>query len=419
MAEVYLARLRGPMNFEKVVVVKKIHPHLASEQEFIDMLLDEARISALLKHPRVVNIYDLGVANGTYFIAMEFLPGQPLTKVITKGRRTAPLDVLSAARLIADAADGLHAAHNLTTMSGKHLELVHRDVSPANIIVQYDGGVKLVNFGVARARGRITKSGVNEIKGKIGYVSPEQIENVDVDRRSDVFSLGVVLWETLTLRRLYFADTEAAKIKMILDGNPLPPSKFRDGVPTALDEICLKALALDRADRYQSAQDMQRALEAMLLEAGHYRDSDRIAAFMEHTFAEERAAQTQLLRAVADAQETLPFEGDEFGEVPAERGVRTTSPPFDASERERTPRGSGEGPRHAPRRPSRRATRRPRSGPWRSWTPMGRALRDRRRRFPGRRRLQGCGSTARMRSTAPRPSCACPTKTTSSRSSRP
>jgi serine/threonine-protein kinase len=308
MAEVYLARLRGPMNFEKIVVVKKIHPHLAREQEFIDMLLDEARISALLKHPRVVDIYDLGVASGTYFIAMEYLPGQPLTKVITKGRRAKPLDVHSSVRLVADAADGLHAAHNLTTISGKHLELVHRDVSPGNIIVTYDGDVKLVDFGVARARGRITNTDVEQIKGKIGYVSPEQINNATVDRRSDIFSLGVVLWEVLTLRRLFYADNEAAKIKMILDGNPQPPSRYRVELPPTLDEICLRALALRPEDRFQTARELQLALEAELRDANYYRESGPVAAFMQATFAREREEQAALLRAVAEATEALELE---------------------------------------------------------------------------------------------------------------
>src|SRR6185503_9891556 len=146
---------------------KKIHPNLARQKEFIGMLLDEARISALIKHPRVVDIYDLGVSKGIYFIAMEFLSGQPLSSVIARGRSRNALDVYSTARIIADAAEGLHAAHNLKTLSGRALELVNRDVSPSNIIVLYDGNVKLVDFGVAKARGRITATDANQIKGKV------------------------------------------------------------------------------------------------------------------------------------------------------------------------------------------------------------------------------------------------------------
>ncbi len=147
------------MNFQKVVVVKTIHPDLASQEEFIRMLLDEARISALLKHPRVVDIYDLGQEEGTYFIAMEYLDGLPFSALMSVGARGNPLDVFSTARIIADVADGLDAAHNLKSLSGKSRELVHRDMSPGNIIVLFDGTVKIVDFGIAKARGRLTESG--------------------------------------------------------------------------------------------------------------------------------------------------------------------------------------------------------------------------------------------------------------------
>ena len=301
MAEVYLARQLGPMNFQKVVVVKKIHPNLARQKEFIGMLLDEARISALIKHPRVVDIYDLGVSRGTYFIAMEYLSGQPLTNVITRGRVRSPLDVYSTARIIADAAEGLHAAHNLKTLSGRALELVHRDVSPSNIIVLYDGSVKLVDFGVAKARGRITETDANQIKGKVGYVSPEQIMENPTDRRSDVFALGVVMWEALALRRLFDAESEAGKLKQILDGVPLPPSAHRPEVPYELDKICLRALAVKPDERWQSAGEVQAAIESFLRDANYRREAGAVGRFMTETFAAERREEEQLLRRVADA----------------------------------------------------------------------------------------------------------------------
>src|SRR5678816_2463343 len=301
MAEVYLARQLGPMNFQKVVVVKKIHPNLARQKEFIGMLLDEARISALIKHPRVVDIYDLGVSRGTYFIAMEYLSGQPLTHVITRGRVRSPLDVYSTARIVADAAEGLHAAHNLKTLSGRALELVHRDVSPSNIIVLYDGSVKLVDFGVAKARGRITETNANQIKGKVGYVSPEQIMENPTDRRSDVFSLGVVMWESLALRRLFDAESEAGKLRQILDGVPLPPSAHRPEVPYELDKICLRGLSVKPDERFQSAGDMQTAIESFLRDANYRREGAAIARFMTETFAGERNEEEQLMRRVAAA----------------------------------------------------------------------------------------------------------------------
>ena len=301
MAEVYLARQLGPMNFQKVVVVKKIHPNLARQKEFIGMLLDEARISALIKHPRVVDIYDLGVSKGIYFIAMEFLSGQPLSNVVARGRAKNALDVYSTARIIADAAEGLHAAHNLKTLSGRALELVHRDVSPSNIIVLYDGNVKLVDFGVAKARGRITETDANQIKGKVGYVSPEQIMESPADRRSDVFALGVVMWEALALRRLFDAESEAGKLKQILDGVPLPPSAHRPEVPYELDKICLRALAVKPDDRWQSAGELQSAIESFLRDANYRREAAAVARYMTETFVAERQREEELLRQVADA----------------------------------------------------------------------------------------------------------------------
>ena len=309
MAEVHLARQLGPMNFQKVVVVKVIHPNLARQKEFIGMLLDEARISALIKHPRVVDIYDLGVSRGTYFIAMEYLAGQPLNLVITRGRRKTPLDVYSTARVVADAAEGLDAAHNLKTLAGRPLELVHRDVSPSNIIVLYDGRVKLVDFGVAKARGRITETQASQIKGKVGYVSPEQIMENPVDRRSDVFSLGVVLWESLALRRLFDAGSEAAKLKKILEGVPLPPSAHRPEVPYELDKICLKALSLKPEDRFQSAGEMNHALEELLGDANYRREAGAVARFMTDTFAAERQAEQSLLRTLAESDAAAAADG--------------------------------------------------------------------------------------------------------------
>ncbi len=317
MAEVYLARQRGPMNFEKVVVVKTIHPHLAQQQEFINMLLDEARISALLKHPRVVDIYDLGYEQDTYFIAMEYIPGQTLSKLMIAGRKRKRLDVYSTARIIADAADGLHAAHNLTTIQGDHLELVHRDVSPGNIIVGYDGNVKLVDFGVSKANGRLTITEVSQIKGKMGYVSPEQVKDLPVDRRSDIFSLGVVLWETLALTRLFFAQTQAGQMQKVLKGAIPTPSTVRREVPRDLDDICMRALERDVEKRYQSARDMKRDIEEFLAGASYYRDSGTISQYMTDMFGDKRAEEADLLRqvsrATAQIDVVIPDEA-EFGD---------------------------------------------------------------------------------------------------------
>jgi serine/threonine-protein kinase len=308
---VFLARQRGFMNFRKLVVVKRIHPHLAKQQEFINMLLDEARISALLKHPRVVDIYDLGRDDDTYFIAMEYLSGQSLTEIIKAGRKRRKLDIYSAARVLADAAEGLDAAHNLKTFVGEPLELVHRDVSPGNIIVQYNGDVKIVHFGVSKAKGRLSQTGVRKVKGKLGYASPEQVSGRPLDRRADIFALGVVMWELLAHRRLFMADSSAATLKMILDGNPRPPSDYRKETPRELDEICLRALAVDPADRYQNASDMQEELQDFLRAANYYRESKIISKYMDDMFSHRRREQEELIRRVAEATQELDLEEED------------------------------------------------------------------------------------------------------------
>lgn len=302
MAEVYLAHQLGPMNFQKIVVVKVIHPHLGSQEEFIHMFLDEARVSALLKHHNVVDIYDLGVEGGDYFIAMEYIPGQALSRVISRSRTNRGLDVFTAVDIIADAANGLEAAHNLTDISGAPLELVHRDVSPGNILVSYAGAVKLVDFGVSKSLGQITVESTAQLKGKLGYASPEQLAEAPIDRRSDIFSLGVVLWESLALERLYRSGSAAATVKKILDGKPPPPSSRRPEVPAKLDRICLRALAVDPDDRYQSAAEMRTALLEVLREGKHFSDRKALAGFMSRTFAAEKAEHEQLIARLAEVK---------------------------------------------------------------------------------------------------------------------
>ena len=207
MAEVQLALQRGPAGFEKLVVVKLVHENLATQKAFVDMLLDEARVAALVKHPNVVDIYDLGQADGRYFIAMEYLEGEPLLAVLRAGREGKRLDPLSTGRLIADTAEGLDAAHELRTMAGEPIELVHHDVSLGNIVVLYNGQVKLVDFGVAKATQSAGPRA--KVQGKFSYMAPEKLRGGSGDRRSDIWSLGCVLWEALTLRRLFKGGNDA------------------------------------------------------------------------------------------------------------------------------------------------------------------------------------------------------------------
>ncbi len=296
MAEVYLARQRGMMNFEKLVVVKTIHAHLARHRRFIDMLIEEARLSALIKHPHVVDIYDVGVEDETYFIAMEYLRGESLSSVITTGaRRRAPMDYYSTARIVADAADGLQAAHELTDMAGEHLELIHRDVSPGNIIVLYDGGVKLVDFGVAQARDTLASSEA-QLAGKTGYTAPELFDGAPADQRTDVFGLGVVMWEALTSRRLFRARSERETVAMIRAGDVRTPSELRRDLPPELDRIVMRAIARDPKARYQTARELHRDLEDLLHRGSYRREAKSISRYMQETFAERIRGERDLIR---------------------------------------------------------------------------------------------------------------------------
>ncbi len=303
MAEVHLARQRGPKKFQKLVVVKLVHPKLASKPALAEALLDEARIAALVKHPNVVDIYDLGEEKGTYFIAMEYLEGESLAAIL-KASRTGPrLDPFSTARIIADCAAGLHAAHELRDLKGDPLELVHQDVTPGNVIVLYTGQVKLVDFGVAKVR---TSEDAGLVKGKAGYLSPELFEGAHADRRSDVWALGVVLWESLVLRRLFAAKTEEETFARIRTGSVDPPSKFALSVTKDLDDVCMKTLARDPTERYQTARAMHDDLMAVLRGANWSGDSEPIARFMRTTFATQIAARKEVLRDLGAREDPRP-----------------------------------------------------------------------------------------------------------------
>ena len=322
MAQVFLARQTGPLAFEKIVVVKSIHDALTSSSEFVEMLLDEARVAALIKHPNVVDIYDLGQADGKYFIAMEYSSGRPLSKMLGRAKGTSSyLEALGVAHIVAEAADGLHAAHSLRSLSGELLNLVHRDVTPGNIMISYDGGVKLVDFGVAKSLGNMNNTQVGQLKGKMGYLSPEQINGQHVSPQTDVFSLGIVLWESLVVARLFKGETMGVTVAEILTKKIKPPSHYREDVPEELDRICLKALARDPKERYQSAEEMHDDLNDLLRDSNYHRGRRKIAKYMEMQFAEDIENDRKL---VTQVDFSVPLELPEGAE--AELSAPTSSP---------------------------------------------------------------------------------------------
>lgn len=284
-ANIFLARQPGLEGFRRAVVVKTLLPDRAADDAFVAMFLDEARLAARLAHPACVQIFDLGRVRGLYYIAMEYICGETLWNLLgtvaTAGQRLPPADV---AAIVAAASDGLHHAHELRDATGRPYHLVHRDVSPQNIMVSFEGQTKVVDFGIAKAEtGRDpTRAGV--VKGKFSYMSPEQIAGGDVDRRSDVFSLGIVLFECLAARRLFRGDSPEQVAELILRRRVPRLSSVVPDVPAALDDICARALEPRLGRRFQTALEMGDALRNYLDEVRHPQNARAVGALCEARF---------------------------------------------------------------------------------------------------------------------------------------
>jgi serine/threonine-protein kinase len=300
MAEILLSRLTGPSGFERPVVVKRILPHLAHSPEFSAMFLDEARLVARIRHPNVVQVHELGEAEGELFLVMEYLEGESvagiLRRFVAKGER---VPYTLGAYAIAEACAGLHAAHESTDSEGLPLDLVHRDVSPQNVFVLYGGGVRLLDFGIAKASDRSSQTAAGELKGKFQYMSPEQCLCKPLDRRSDLFSLGVVLFELTTNRRLFKRDNELLTFKAICE-LPVPrPSQTIDDYPEVLEKVVLKALARRVDERYQTAAEMRRDLLAAAREMGAVDEpAEALSRLMHSAFQDRIDEKSEMLRRV-------------------------------------------------------------------------------------------------------------------------
>ncbi|MDY0001491.1 MAG: serine/threonine-protein kinase [Polyangia bacterium] len=308
MATLYLARLTGPESFEKLIVIKRIHDHYATESSFIQMFLDEARIAAAIQHPNVATVFDMGKQDKAYFIAMEYVHGQNMKDILrAAARQEGVLHWSLVCRLVADAAAGLHSAHELKSSDGVPMNVVHRDVSPQNILVSYDGSVKVVDFGIAYAAERLTSTAAGTVKGKAAYMSPEQVESAPVDRRSDIFSLGIVLWEGITMRRLFRADTEAATLLKVRDAVVPSPRQADARLPVELERITMKALARDPKDRYVAANELEEDLNRLLVAEGHYVSRKQVETVMDLLFHDRhKIKDEQLQRALKDEHTSPP-----------------------------------------------------------------------------------------------------------------
>ncbi|HZS40032.1 MAG TPA: serine/threonine-protein kinase [Polyangia bacterium] len=285
MAEIFLARASGLPGFTKMVVIKRILPQLATKSDFIEMFLDEARIAATLQHPNVVQMYDVGVVDGNYFIAMEYLHGEDvrsLQKTLWKREEKVPLE--HALNIMIGVCSGLHYAHDKVGFDGKPLNIVHRDVTPQNIIVTYEGGVKLLDFGIAKASNRFGETRFGTLKGKVPYMSPEQCRGEPLDRRSDIFSLGIMLYELTLGRKLYKGASDFEVLKQIVEGTVTPPHQIDPGYDRELEAIVMHALEKERDKRFQTARELQTELETLVRQAQLYVSPIALQQFMEKVF---------------------------------------------------------------------------------------------------------------------------------------
>ncbi|HWM87718.1 MAG TPA: serine/threonine-protein kinase, partial [Kofleriaceae bacterium] len=297
MGELFVARRAGAGGFEKLVVIKRLLPHLAEDAHFVAMLLDEARVAARLSHPNVCQVYDLGEVDGHYYMAMEHLEGIPASLILRRASRAGQrLDLGLATAILRQAADGLHHAHDLRDSDGNSVGLVHRDVSPSNLFVTATGVVKVLDFGVAKSQDALARTHTGALKGKYAYMSPEQVLGQPVDRRSDVWSLGIVLYELLTAQRLFWRDSEYKMFQAILD-EPIPPlGERRPGLPPRVVAVAERALSRDPALRQGSAREMSEALEEAMAGAGGVWRPGRVGDYVNEHFGalmEERRRDVQ------------------------------------------------------------------------------------------------------------------------------
>jgi serine/threonine protein kinase len=288
MAEIFLAVHKGVEGFVKVVVIKRVLPHLSNNPDFVRMFIDEARLEARLEHPNIVRAYEFGEVDGQYFSAMEYLPGEDLCKALHRlsiSKQVMPIHV--ATGIASQLCAGLHFAHQFTDTDGHPLGLVHRDINPANVMITYGGEVKIIDFGVAKSNSN-AQTLTGTIKGKVAYMPPEQVLGREVDHRADIFSAGVVLWEMLTGRPLFGRDNDAATLYAIMNAPIVAPSRIRPEVPTQLDKIAGRALARRPADRFETAEEMAAALDEFMAEAPRY-DRRVLATQIEELFGSTRA----------------------------------------------------------------------------------------------------------------------------------
>lgn len=288
MAEVFKAKAFGVEGFERLLAVKRILPSIAEDEEFITMFIDEAKIAVQLTHANIAQIFDLGKVGDSYFIAMEYIEGKDLRAIFDRMRKkgqTIPFPM--AVYITMKICEGLDYAHNKKDSAGRDLNLVHRDVSPQNVLTSFDGQVKVIDFGIAKAAGKAGKTQAGILKGKFGYMSPEQVRGKPLDRRSDIFAVGICLWEMITGERLFIGESDFSTLEKVRNVDIVPPSSFNKRIPQELEKIVLKALGKEVEERYQSAIDLHDDLQSWMYTSGSFFSRKDLAAFQQEVFRED------------------------------------------------------------------------------------------------------------------------------------
>lgn len=307
MATVFLARLTGVGGFQRMYAIKRLHPHLQNEKEFVEMFLDEARLAAGIHHPNVVPILEVGASQNAYYLAMEYIEGETLARLLARAAsRKERLPVPQVIRMAMDTLSGLHAAHELKDESGALAGVVHRDVSPQNVLVGADGVSRITDFGVARAATRLTATRVGQLKGKIAYMAPEQARGEeDLDRRADVFAAGIVFWEALAHRRLFKASNEAGTLSRVLH-EPMPDLReVAPHISRGVAEVVMQALERDRDKRIPTCAEFVDRLESAATASGELGSPRDVKNYMDSILGEDIRSQREAVRqwtALADSQ---------------------------------------------------------------------------------------------------------------------
>jgi len=317
MAELFRAKLTGAQGFEKLIVIKKILPNLSEEESLVTSFIDEAKLAALLHHENIIQIYDFGSMANQYFIAMEYLFGKDLRAINSAAeKKDLPLGMENILYIVARICAGLDYSHNLKDLQGRPLNIIHRDINPQNILITYEGQLKIIDFGIAKAASHNAHTRENLIKGKLAYMSPEQANGAKIDHRSDIFSTGIILYELLTARRMFTGDTMHV-LSLVREAQYDPPEEVLPDLPPKLNAILCRALAKDPADRYQSAGDMLADIEAFMFEISLHPNARSFAGYIKELFDEEHAeeelalwAKTQIYEAGEQAPDSAPPKED-------------------------------------------------------------------------------------------------------------